>query len=140
MGFSDFENNNKHAAMTDINITPFVDVLLVLLIIFMVTAPFAVSGVDVKIPQEAAKPMTLNEDPLILSITLDGRMFLKQYELSSEEALAKLQAARGGDKEASLFVRADKQVPYEQVMKAMVLAQKAGFVRIGMLSQGTGTP
>lgn len=121
--------------MTEINITPFVDVILVLLIIFMVTAPFAVSGVNVQLPRSQAKPLTLSGDPLVLSVTETGEFYLSKAKVPANELVAKLKAAKGSEKEASIYIRADKKVPYGKVMEAMGAAQAAGIGRIGMMGE-----
>ena len=138
LGDGDSGNSSMFAnkgMMTDINITPFVDVILVLLIIFMVTAPFAVSGVNVQLPRSQAKPLTLSGDPLVLSVSEGGEFFLGKAKVASGDLLAKLKAAKSSDKEASIYIRADKKVPYGKVMEAMGAAQAAGISRIGMMGE-----
>lgn len=125
----------QQGMLADINITPFVDVVLVLLIILMVAAPFAVSGVDVRLPSSKAKPLSLGGDPLILSITSDGKFVLGKSRIPSRELADKLKVARGAEKEASIYIRADRAVPYGKVMEAMAAAQQAGIHRIGMLGE-----
>jgi biopolymer transport protein TolR len=125
----------RQGMMSEINITPFVDVILVLLIIFMVTAPFAVSGVNVQLPQSRAKPLKLSGDPLVLSVTPQGLFYLQKIEVAEAELVPKIKAAIGNDKEASLYIRADKAVPYGKVMEAMGAAQAAGVAKIGMMGE-----
>jgi biopolymer transport protein TolR len=125
----------KQAVFADINITPFVDVILVLLIIFMVTAPFAVSGVNVNLPQSRAKPLKLAGDPLVLSVTADGSFFLGKAKVAERDLVDKIKAGVGSDKDAALYIRADKTVPYARVMEAMGAAQAAGVARIGMMGE-----
>jgi biopolymer transport protein TolR len=128
----------RQGMISEINITPFVDVILVLLIIFMVTAPFAVSGVNVQLPQSQAKALKLSGDPIVLSVTPQGQFFLQKIAVADGELVAKIQAAIGSDKEASVYIRADKTVPYGKVMEAMGAAQAAGASRIGMMGESRG--
>ena len=125
----------KSGMISEINITPFVDVILVLLIIFMVTAPFAVSGVNVQLPQSQAKPLKLTGDPLVLSISSTGDFYLAKVEVDQEELVEKIKAAVGNNKEAAIYIRADKPVPYGKVMLAMGAAQSAGVAKIGMMGE-----
>jgi len=125
----------RQGMISEINITPFVDVILVLLIIFMVTAPFAISGVNVQLPQSQAKALTLSGDPTVLSITPAGSFFLQKIEVPEAELVAKIKAAIGNAKESSIYIRADKTVPYGKVMEAMGAAQAAGVAKIGMMGE-----
>jgi TolR protein len=127
----------KSGMISEINITPFVDVILVLLIIFMVTAPFAVSGVNVQLPQSKAKPLKLTGDPLVLSISSSGDFYLSKIEVDQEDLVEKIRAAIGSNKEASIYIRADKAVPYGKVMLAMGAAQSAGVAKIGMMGEAS---
>ena len=125
----------RQGMISEINITPFVDVILVLLIIFMVTAPFAISGVNVQLPQSQAKALTLPGDPMVLSITPAGAFFLQKIEVPETELVAKIKAAIGNAKDSSIYIRADKTVPYGKVMEAMGAAQAAGVAKIGMMGE-----
>lgn len=145
MGFSLGDEGNESGSsfggtglMTEINITPFVDVILVLLIIFMVTAPLAISGVDINLPASKTTPVKLKDQPLVLSITDKGGMFLGKNEIEPSELVEKLRVARGNDKDMPLYIRADKHVPYGRVMDAMAAAQAAGIFKIAMLSDPDG--
>lgn len=121
--------------MAEINITPFVDVCLVLLIIFMVSAPFAVSGVNVKLPQTQAKNLSLSKESLILTVTKKGDYFLGKYKVLQSELIPKIKASLLGQENQAIFIRADKDVPYGQVMEAMSAAQNAGIQKIGMIGE-----
>jgi len=125
----------RQKMFTDINVTPFVDVVLVLLIIFMVTAPFAVSGVNVQLPQSQAKPLKLSGDPLVLSVNAAGEFYLSKLKVPEEELVDKIKAAIGSQKDAAIFIRADKAVAYAKVMEAMGAAQSAGVAKIGMMGE-----
>lgn len=145
MGFSLGDNESSNSSfggqgmLTEINITPFVDVILVLLIIFMVTAPLAVSGVDVNLPASKTKAVNLKDDPVILSISDKGKYFIGKSEVEASTLVEKLKVAKGSDKESALYIRADKGVPYGRVMDAMAAAQNAGILKIAMLSDSSGT-
>lgn len=136
-GRGEFDENyrSKPKVLAEINMTPFVDVCLVLLIIFMVTAPFAVSGVNVKIPRIHAKSLSMSNDSLILSVTKKGEFYLGKIKISENELISKIKAASAGEEKKPVFIRADKDVPYEKVMIAMAAAQNAGAERIGMIGE-----
>jgi biopolymer transport protein TolR len=126
---------SKQGLLTEINVTPFVDVMLVLIIILMVAAPFAISGVSVQLPAARAKSMSLGGDPLVLSVTQTGVFYIGKSQVSSKDLVDKLKVARGSEKDASIFIRADKTVPYGKVMEAMAASQRAGIHRVGMLGE-----
>jgi biopolymer transport protein TolR len=130
---------SQQSAFADINITPFVDVILVLLIIFMVTAPFAVSGVNVQLPQSQAKPLKLGGDPMVLSVTSEGNFYLSKTQIPKEELVNKIKAAIGSQKDPTIYIRADRVVPYALVMEAMGAAQAAGVAKIGMMGESQGS-
>jgi biopolymer transport protein ExbD len=130
------ESSSKYS-ISEINITPFVDVLLVLLIIFMVTAPFAMSGVNIELPKSAAKSLNVSGDPIILTVTRNGEFYLQKIKLREVELVNKLRAAKGSlsaDKVVA-YVRADTDVPYGKVMVAMAAMQNAGIKKIGMMGE-----
>ena len=127
----------QKGVFSEINVTPFVDVVLVLLIIFMVSAPFAISGVQVQLPSNKAKSMQMQDDPYVLSVTDSGHFFLQKKQVSGGELAQKLKIARGSDQEFVLYIRADKRVPYAKVMEAMAAAQTAGISKIGMMGDAS---
>lgn len=140
MGMGLGENNSdgffgKQGAISEINITPLVDVMMVLLIILMVAAPFAVSGVSVQLPSSKAKPIALGANPIVLSINTSGQFYLGKSLVGAKDLVDKLRAARGSEKDVGIYIRADKFVPYGRVMEAMAAAQRAGIHRIGMLGE-----
>lgn len=132
-------NFSRSSLMADINITPFVDVMLVLLIIFMVTAPFAVSGVDIQLPKSKAKTLSLGQDPVVVSVSSRGEFFLGKKSVKWDELSGKIQTAISGQDLPTVFIRADRDVAYAKVMDAMAAAQAAGAKKIGMMGEGTGT-
>jgi len=124
--------------MAEINVTPFVDVMLVLLIIFMVTAPLMQQGIDVDLPQTTTQALRLNDEPLVLSVQRDGRAFLGKQEVPIDELTAKLGAVfeARGDKE--LYLRADREARYGLVAKAMAAARNAGATKLGIVTEPEG--
>ena len=135
-GESSFARNSM---LADINITPFVDVMLVLLIIFMVTAPFAVSGVDIQLPKSKSKTLSLGQDPVVVSVSSQGDFFLGKKTVNRDELIGKIQTAIAGQELPTVFIRADRDVAYAKVMEAMAAAQTAGAKKIGMMGEGSGS-
>ena len=121
--------------LSEINVTPFVDVMLVLLIIFMVTAPMMQQGVDVELPKTTTQPMKVKDEPLILTIKKDGRLFLGKQEIPQAELQKKLEAIFEGTDGKELYLRADQAVPYGTVAKAMASAREAGATKLGMVTE-----
>ena len=128
------------AMMAEINITPMVDVMLVLLIIFMVAAPLMTVGVPVELPKTAATPLpAVEEEPLTVSITADGTITLMKTEIGRDELVAKLRAIAAERTDDKVFLRADGQVPYEAVAQVMGALNAGGFSNIGLVTD-TGGP
>ena len=129
--------------MAEINVTPMVDVMLVLLIIFMVSAPLLTVGVPIDLPQTQAKTLEQDKEPLTVSVNVKGEVYLQDAEIPLAELVAKLKAvteARGGMDER-IYVRGDKQVDYGTVMKVMGRLSSAGFRRVALVTeveQGSG--
>ena len=127
----------RRAVMAEINVTPMVDVMLVLLIIFMVSAPLLTVGVPLDLPQTQAKSLDQDKNPLTLSVNLKGQVFLNDTEIGLDDLVAKLKAvteARGGLDER-IFVRGDKKVDYGTVMKVMGRLSAAGFRRVALVTE-----
>jgi biopolymer transport protein TolR len=129
--------------MAEINVTPMVDVMLVLLIIFMVSAPLLTVGVPIDLPQTQAKTLEQDKEPLTVSVNVKGEVYLQDAEIPLAELVAKLKAvteARGGMDER-IYVRGDKQVDYGTVMRVMGRLSSAGFRRVALVTeveQGSG--
>jgi len=128
-----FESGND-ALMSEINVTPFVDVMLVLLIIFMVTAPMMVQGVDVDLPTATAAPLPSNEDHLIISVDKDRTVYLNNQEVSVAFLAEKLGAILENLNSDAVYLKADKQVPYGVVVHVMSQIKKAGVTNLGMIT------
>ena len=127
----------RAAVMAEINVTPMVDVMLVLLIIFMVSAPLLTVGVPLDLPQTAAKSLDQDKEPLTISVQLSGKVFLNNSEIPVDELVPKLKAiteARGGAEER-IFVRGDTKVDYGTVMRIMGRLSAAGFKRVALVTE-----
>jgi biopolymer transport protein TolR len=122
--------------MSDINVTPFVDVMLVLLIIFMVTAPMMIQGVDVNLPQTTAKEIkTRQEEPLILTINKEKQISIEKTAIKLEDLGTKLEAILKYREDKQVLLRADTDVPYGFVVKVMAAAKRAGIEKLGMITE-----
>jgi biopolymer transport protein TolR len=129
--------HRRRPVMSEINVTPMVDVMLVLLIIFMVSAPLLTVGVPLDLPQTQAKTLDQNKEPLTVSVNVKGEVYLQNTEIAVEELVPKLKAiteARGGAEER-IFVRGDRQVDYGTVMKVMGRISAAGFRRVALVTE-----
>ena len=127
----------RRAVMAEINVTPMVDLMLVLLIIFMVSAPLLTVGVPLDLPQTQAKSLDQDKNPLTLSVNLKGQIFLNDNEIALNDLVPKLKAitdARSGLDER-IFVRGDKKVDYGTVMKVMGRLSQAGFRRVALVTE-----
>ncbi|AZO39712.1 MULTISPECIES: protein TolR [unclassified Mesorhizobium] len=123
-----------HALMSEINVTPMVDVMLVLLIIFMVAAPMLTVGVPVDLPETKAKAMNADTQPIMVTIDATGKIFLQETEIPQEELVAKLQAISKTGYDERIFIRGDKLTNYGTAMKVMALIQAAGYKNLGLMS------
>jgi biopolymer transport protein TolR len=119
----------------DINVTPFVDVVLVLLIIFMVTAPLMLQGMDVNLPQTTTQPIRMPNAPLVLTVTKDGKYSLARKTIPVDELQKKLEAVFDARGSKEVFLRADEAAPYGLVVKAMSAARRAGATRLGIVTE-----
>ena len=126
--------------MSEINVTPFVDVMLVLLIVFMVTAPLLTVGVPVDLPQTRARSLGDDREPLAVTIDKDGQVFLQNTPIAEDELVPKLMAISGNGYTQRIFVRGDRTVDYGKVMQVMGLLNAAGFTRIGLVTDSLRQP
>jgi biopolymer transport protein ExbD len=117
----------------EINVTPFIDVMLVLLIIFMVAAPLATVDIQVNLPASTAEPQQRPDKPLYLTVKSDLTLALGNDPVNREQLRGTLDAAAKGDKEARIFLRADKAVPYGEVMEVMNLLRTAGYLKVALV-------
>ena len=121
--------------IADINVTPLVDIMLVLLIIFMVTAPMLHQGVDVDLPNVKARELPLDAEQLIVSVTQDRRVFLNRAPLSISQLKEKLKGIYSERPNKEVFLRADKNVPYGFVVRTMAAIRSSGIHRVGMVTE-----
>ncbi|MGB8186824.1 MAG: protein TolR [Pseudolabrys sp.] len=129
--------HHRRGVMSEINVTPMVDVMLVLLIIFMVSAPLLTVGVPIDLPQSQAKSIEQDKEPLTISVNDKGQIFLQNSEIAVEDLVPKMQAvaqARGGT-EARVYVRGDKKVDYGTMMQVMGRLSSAGFHRVALVTE-----
>ena len=121
--------------MAEINVVPYIDVSLVLLVIFMITAPLLTQGVDVELPVADAKPMPEETEPVVLTVTENGDLYIDDDQKSPEEVQAYAIAVRNRNREARFMVRGDANAQYRYIVKAMVLLQQAGVPNVGMITE-----
>jgi len=128
-------NGRGHRPMAEINVTPFVDVMLVLLVVFMVTAPLLTVGVSVELPETAAAPIPGQDEPLAVSIDATGRVYIQDSEVSLETLIPRLEAITLNNADARIFVRGDKSIDYGRVMEVMGILNGAGFNRVALITE-----
>jgi biopolymer transport protein TolR len=138
-GFSTGRHGRRRrAVMSEINVTPFVDVMLVLLIVFMVSAPLLTVGVPIELPQSQAKSLGQDREPLTVSINVNDQIFLQNSEIKLDDLLPKLKAildARGGGTDERIYVRGDKKVDYGTMMRVMGRLSAAGYHRVALVTE-----
>jgi biopolymer transport protein TolR len=120
--------------MSEINVTPFVDVMLVLLIVFMVTAPLLTVGVPVDLPKTKAQPLSQDREPLSVSVRRDGRIYLQRVPVDEADLVPRLTAIATNGYDQRVFVRGDQAVDYGRIMEVMALISSAGFTHIGLVT------
>ncbi|WDN89172.1 biopolymer transport protein TolR [Desulfosarcina sp. BuS5] len=133
-----YKGNNDNL-MSDINVTPFVDVMLVLLIIFMVTAPMMVQGVNVSLPEAAAKSLPAQAENLVITIAKNGGIYINDYQVEFNFLQEKLSKIMGGRKDREVFLKADKEISYGMVVRVMSEIKNAGVEKIGMVTEPAST-
>ena len=121
--------------MSEINVTPLVNVMLVLLVIFMVTAPMMQQGIDVDLPQTTTQPLRVKDDPLILTVKQDGTYLVGRSEVALEDLETKLEALFEARGNKDLYLRADRDAPYGMVVKGMAAAREAGTQQLGVVTE-----
>ncbi len=128
-----FGNRNDHL-MSDINVTPLVDVMLVLLIIFMVTAPMMTQGVDVSLPEAASKSLPSEDEQLIITINKENEIYIDKYPVTLDYLQRELKKTLEGRKNRQVYLRADKEIPYGFVVGVMSEIKEAGVEKLGMIT------
>ena len=121
--------------MSEINVTPFVDVMLVLLIVFMVTAPLLTVGIPVDLPKVKASALTDQKDPLEITVKIGGEIYLGESEVDVENLIPRLNAITELNKEARIYVRGDRVVAYGRIMEIMSLVNSAGYTKVALVTQ-----
>ena len=129
----------RHTPMHEINVTPFVDVMLVLLIVFMVTAPLLTVGVPLELPETKGQQLQTNKEPLTISVQQGGKFFIQDTEVTLEEIAPKLRAIAKSGYEEQIFVRGDKGIDYGTVMRVMGRIKSAGFSKVSLVTESEGS-
>ena len=128
----------RHAVMHEINVTPFVDVMLVLLIIFMVSAPLLTVGVPLELPETKGQQLQSNREPLIISVQRDGKVYLQETQVELGDIATKLKAIAKGGYDEPIFVRGDKGIDYGTVMRVMGRIKQGGFTKVSLVTESEG--
>ncbi|CAI1042495.1 Biopolymer transport protein exbD [Serratia liquefaciens] len=133
------EDLDDSGELHEINVTPFIDVMLVLLIIFMVAAPLATVDIRVDLPASSAKPQPRPEKPVFLSVKADKQLYVGEQAVSADQLTSVLDQRTQANKETTIFFQADKSVDYETLMSVMDTLRKAGYLKVGLVGmEGTG--
>jgi biopolymer transport protein TolR len=140
MGMGGGNRGQGRVTMSEINVTPMVDVMLVLLIIFMVTAPLIQQGVKVNLPETKAAPVEATEKKLVLSIDAGRKVYIGDAEVALEELAEKLTANAKAQADKEIYLHADRDVPYGVVVEVMAAAQRAGISNVGMITDPSAAP
>ena len=128
-------DNSDRGTMSQINVTPLVDVMLVLLVIFMVTAPMMQQGVQVNLPKAETKALPSQEETVVVSIEKSGRLFINSSEVTNSDLRSKLMTMFANRSKKEVFLKADRDVPYGDVIRTMAEIKSAGIERLGMLTE-----
>ena len=135
MRLSSRGKDKRYRPVSEINVTPFVDVMLVLLVIFMVTAPLLAVGVPVELPKTKASQISSEEPPLVISLQNSGKIFLQEIEIAPEQIIPRLAAMQKANPNLRIFVRGDRLVAYGEVIELMGRIQSAGFEKVALVAQ-----
>ena len=127
--------HKKNKVISQINVTPFVDVMLVLLIVFMITAPLLTVGVSVDLPKTKASQLNSKGDPIIISIKENGELYIQEREIDTLQLLPRLRAISSGNKNLRIYVRGDKDVPYGLVLNTISKIKSSGFKKVALVAK-----
>ncbi len=127
--------HKKNRVISQINVTPFVDVMLVLLIVFMITAPLLTVGVSVDLPKTKASQLNSKGDPIIISIQKNGELYIQEREIDTLQLLPRLKAISSGNKNLRIYVRGDKDVPYGLVLDTIAKIKSSGFKKVALVAK-----
>ena len=128
-------NRSSKEPMSEINVTPFVDVMLVLLIVFMVTAPLLTVGIKVDLPKVEATALTDIKDPIEITVNLEGDIYIGESKVEVENLIPRLNAITEQNTEARIYVRGDRVVAYGRIMEIMAIINSAGYVKVALITQ-----
>ena len=128
-------DRKKNRSMSQINVTPFVDVMLVLLIVFMITAPLLTVGVTVDLPKTKASQLSAKGDPIVISIKQNGELFIQERVIDTLQLLPRLEAISSGNKNLRIYVRGDKNVPYGIVLDTIAKIKSSGFKKVALVAK-----
>ena len=134
----------RRTVMSEINITPFVDIMLVLVVILMIAAPLLILGVPVDLPKATVAPVNQEREPLVLSLDKEGRIYIQEAEIQIDALVPRLIAVAESNNDLRIFVRGDRAINYGRVMEVMGLINRAGFTRVALIAEapaaGSGAP
>ncbi len=133
------KGRGRYRPLAEINVTPMVDVMLVLLIIFMVTAPLMSSAVNIDLPKVAAQPINQDSEPLKVQVNAEGRVFLQDEPIELPELIAKLQAIAKDQKDRRIFIRGDKGNSYARMLEVMATVIQGGFTKVALMTDPSGS-
>ena len=125
----------RYTQMSEINVTPFVDVMLVLLIVFMVTAPLLTVGIKVDLPKVKATALTDIKDPIEITVKLDGEVYIGESKVEVENLIPRLNAITEQNTEARIYIRGDRVVAYGRIMEIMSMINSAGYIKVALITQ-----
>ena len=128
-------NRSTKEPMSEINVTPFVDVMLVLLIIFMVTAPLLSSGIKINLPESSSVLKNEKKDPVTVSINNNGEIFIQKKKFTSQQLIQKLKLLKENNKNLKIYIKGDKNLDYGKVMDLMSLINKSGFTKVALVTK-----
>ena len=126
---------NRRKAISEINVTPFVDVMLVLLIIFMVTAPLLTSGIKINLPESSSVLKNEKKEPVTVSLNSSGNIYINKKKFTKEQLITKLKALEKVNKNLKIYVKADKSINYGKVMDLMTVINKSGFTKVALVTR-----
>ena len=129
------QSKKKRELISEINVTPFVDVMLVLLVIFMITAPLLTTGIKVNLPESTAKVISEKEEPVTVSIKKNGEIFLQKKKINKDELIKKLFELKKLNDDLKIYIRGDKDLNYGQVINLMGTINKAGFKKVALVTK-----
>jgi biopolymer transport protein TolR len=132
------KGRGRYRPMAEINVTPLVDVMLVLLIVFMVTAPLITSGVDVNLPQANAKPVNSDSTPIVITVNAQDQVYIGNSQVELPNVVATLQQSTQGDQTRRIFVRGDQSVSYGDMLQVMATITNGGFTKVALLAKQPG--